>query len=145
MACIRRRRRPDELWSHDSVGVSSDRPLCQPHPQAHEAGRSAGSAADEVRVRHQPQDRKEARPDAPGDSARPRRRGDRMIGRRDFITLLGGAAAWPLAARSQTKRARIGWFTVAPHPYIDGFRQGLRELGWIEGENLAIEPIYADG
>src|SRR5262245_4323791 len=65
--------------------------------------------------------------------------------RRAFISLLGGAAAWPLAARAQTKRARIGWFTVAPHPYIDGFRQGLRELGWIEGENLAIEPIYADG
>src|SRR6516164_8389686 len=66
--------------------------------------------------------------------------------RREFITLLGSAAAaWPLAARAQTKRARIGWFTVAPHPYIDGFRQGLRELGWIEGENLAIEPIYADG
>src|SRR6516164_8135466 len=69
----------------------------------------------------------------------------RAVKRRDFITLLGGVAAWPLAARAQTKRARIGWFTVAPHPYIDGFRQGLRELGWIEGENLAIEPIYADG
>jgi putative ABC transport system substrate-binding protein len=67
------------------------------------------------------------------------------VRRREFITLLGGAAAWPLAARAQTKRARIVWFTVAAHPYIDGFRQGLRELGWIEGENLAIEPIYADG
>ena len=66
--------------------------------------------------------------------------------RRELITLLGGAAvAWPLAAHAQTKRARIGWFTVAPHPYIDGFRRGLMELGWIEGENLAIEPIYADG
>jgi putative ABC transport system substrate-binding protein len=67
------------------------------------------------------------------------------VKRRDFITLLGGAAAWPLAARAQTKRARIGWFTVAPHPYIDGFRRGLRELGWIEGENLVIEDTYADG
>jgi putative tryptophan/tyrosine transport system substrate-binding protein len=66
--------------------------------------------------------------------------------RRAFITLLGGAAvAWPLAARAQAKRARIGWFTVAPHPYIDGFRRGLRELGWIEGEDLVIEPTYADG
>jgi putative ABC transport system substrate-binding protein len=66
--------------------------------------------------------------------------------RREFITLLGGAAAaWPLAARAQAKRARIGWFTVAPHPYIDGFRRGLRELGWIEGEDLVIEPTYADG
>jgi putative tryptophan/tyrosine transport system substrate-binding protein len=69
-----------------------------------------------------------------------------MTNRREFITLLGGAAvAWPLAARAQTKRARIGWFTVAPHPYIDGFRRGLRELGWIEGENLVIEDTYADG
>jgi putative ABC transport system substrate-binding protein len=66
--------------------------------------------------------------------------------RREFITLLGGMAATrPLAAHAQTKRARIGWFTVAPHPYIDDFRRGLRELGWIEGENLVIEPIYADG
>jgi ABC-type uncharacterized transport system substrate-binding protein len=66
--------------------------------------------------------------------------------RRAFITLLGGAAvAWPLVARAQAKRARIGWFTVAPHPYIDGFRRGLRELGWIEGEDLVIEPTYADG
>jgi putative ABC transport system substrate-binding protein len=68
------------------------------------------------------------------------------VRRREFITLLGGAAAtWPLAARAQAKRARIGWFTVAPHPYIDGFRRGLRELGWIEGENLVIEQTYADG
>jgi putative tryptophan/tyrosine transport system substrate-binding protein len=65
--------------------------------------------------------------------------------RREFIRLLGGAAAWPLSAHAQTKPARIGWFTVAPHPYIDGFRRGLRELGWIEGENLVIEHIYADG
>jgi putative tryptophan/tyrosine transport system substrate-binding protein len=66
--------------------------------------------------------------------------------RREFITMLGGAAAaWPRAARAQTKRARIGWFTVAPHPYIEGFRRGLKELGWIEGENVVIEHTYADG
>ena len=52
---------------------------------------------------------------------------------------------WLRAARAQAKRARIGWFTVAPHPYIDGFRRGLKELGWIEGENLVIEQTYADG
>jgi putative ABC transport system substrate-binding protein len=66
--------------------------------------------------------------------------------RREFIELLGSAAvAWPLVARAQAKRARIGWFTVAPHPYVDGFRLGLSELGWVEGESLVIEPIYADG
>ena len=68
-----------------------------------------------------------------------------MIRRREFITLVGGAAAWPLAARAQNKRARIGWFTVAAHPYFDAFRRGLTELGWIEGENLLIEHTYADG
>jgi putative ABC transport system substrate-binding protein len=68
------------------------------------------------------------------------------VRRREFITLVGGAAAaWPLVVLAQAKRVRIGWFTVAPHPYIDGFRRGLRELGWIEGENLVIDPIYADG
>ena len=69
-----------------------------------------------------------------------------MIGRREFIALLGGATAMgPLAASAQTKRARIGWFTVAPHPYVEGFRRGLKELGWIEGENVVIEHTYADG
>jgi putative tryptophan/tyrosine transport system substrate-binding protein len=66
--------------------------------------------------------------------------------RRKFISLLGGAAAaWPLGASAQAKRARVGWLTVAPHPYVDGFRRGMKELGWIEGENLLIEYVYADG
>jgi putative ABC transport system substrate-binding protein len=65
--------------------------------------------------------------------------------RRAFITFLGGVAAWPFGVRAQAQRARVGWFTVAPHPYVDGFRRGMRELGWIEGENLLIEYIYADG
>ena len=56
--------------------------------------------------------------------------------RREFIGVLGGAAAWPMVARAQQpKLARIGWLTVAPHPFINGFRRGLRELGWIEGTN----------
>ena len=68
------------------------------------------------------------------------------MNRRALLTLLGGAAAtWPLAAQAQAKRARIGWFTVAPHPYIEAFRRGLRELGWIEGENLLIEQTHAEG
>ena len=64
--------------------------------------------------------------------------------RREFITLLGGAAAaWPLAARAQQagKVKRIGFLRVGPPPksFIEGFRQGLREQGLIEGQNIAIE------
>src|SRR5262245_35047203 len=70
--------------------------------------------------------------------------------RREFITLLGGAtAAWPLAARAQpTAAPSIGWLAFeAPenHGYFDALRQGLRELGYIEGKSLIIEPRWISG
>src|SRR5512132_1676819 len=70
--------------------------------------------------------------------------------RREFITLLGGgAAAWPLAARAQQigKVARIGFLRYAgPHQkQFDGFRDGLRANGYVEGQNIVIEQRYADG
>src|SRR5207247_2674994 len=85
------------------------------------------------------------------DAARPRRRGDR-VKRREFITLLGGAAAvWPLAASAQqTDRVRrIGVLetvsvTLNAANY-DALPQGLRELGYVEGRNLVIEYRSADG
>ena len=60
--------------------------------------------------------------------------------RREFITMLGGTAAWPLAARAQqsvSKMPRIG--IIDPGAQWDPFRQGLRDLGYIEGRNIAIE------
>jgi hypothetical protein len=65
--------------------------------------------------------------------------------RREFITLIGGAAAaWPLAVRAQhpQKMPLIG--TLMPSPVevstsLDAFLQGLRDLGYIEGQNIAIE------
>jgi putative ABC transport system substrate-binding protein len=66
--------------------------------------------------------------------------------RREFIALLSGAAAWPFAARAQqSKWARVGWFSIAPHPFIEGFRRGMLEFGWKEGGNFEIEQQYADG
>jgi len=74
------------------------------------------------------------------------------IGRRDFITSLGGAAAWPLAARAQQPQrlARIGYLgltSASQQPYggSDAFRAGLRDLGYVEGRNLHIEFRFAEG
>jgi putative ABC transport system substrate-binding protein len=71
------------------------------------------------------------------------------VKRRAFISLLGGAAAWPLAAHGQqpTKIHRIFWASTEsqPDPFVDGFREGLRERGYVEGRNLVLELRYAPG
>jgi putative tryptophan/tyrosine transport system substrate-binding protein len=73
------------------------------------------------------------------------------VKRRAFITLIGGAAAWPLAARAQqpARLPTIGFFGVSTQAnwseWTAAFVQRLRELGWTEGRNLAIEYRWADG
>ena len=66
--------------------------------------------------------------------------------RREFITLLGGAAAaWPLMARAQQpgKTPRIGIIDDSLH--WNAFRHGLRDLGYLEGQNIAFDYAYGDG
>jgi putative tryptophan/tyrosine transport system substrate-binding protein len=67
--------------------------------------------------------------------------------RREFITLLGGATIWPLAARAQQTMPVVGVLQAAPliNPYLAAFHQGLAEAGFVEGRNVTIDRRSVDG
>ncbi len=71
------------------------------------------------------------------------------MNRRDLMTLIGGVAAWPVAARAQRPASVVGYLSSRTAetdvPMLAAFRQGLGAAGYVEGQNVAIEYRFADG
>src|SRR5262249_37889800 len=143
-----RSRRADELWGRSCGHVSSGRRLHGANPQRCKASRTAGLAVEQIRVRHQRANGEIARHRGAQRVATARRRGHR-VRRRAFISLLASAAAaWPLAAHAQQPAIPvIGWLRAGRPGTADrltAFRQGLNDLGYIEGRNVAVERRDSD-
>src|SRR5262249_22851051 len=150
-------RRLDVVWTRSLRQLPPLSFLCRSHLEGRQAGRSSRSAANEVRTGYQPQDRQGARPPNSRQAARSCQRGYRMTAkmkRRGFITLVGGAAAWPLAARAQQRERmrRIGVLVsilAADDPEWqargNAFVQSLQERGWSDGRNVRIEYRWGLG
>src|SRR3977135_1064683 len=72
-----------------------------------------------------------------------------MIRRREFIALLGGSAAWPIVAGSQQPAMPVVGFLNSQSPdnqadYLQALRRGLKESGYVEGENVTVEYRWAE-
>src|SRR5512133_2726119 len=69
--------------------------------------------------------------------------------RREFLSLLSGVATWPLAARAQQTIPVVGFLNaaIADHykKFTNEFRRGLREMGFVEGQNVVVEYRWAEG
>jgi ABC-type uncharacterized transport system substrate-binding protein len=92
-----------------------------------------------------PEDRQGPRPHDPTVAAGAGGSDHRVVDRRRFVLMLFAILSPAVAAAQESKSARIGWLSTAPHPFIAAFREGLRDLGYREGRGLRIDERYAEG
>src|SRR5262249_48183719 len=110
--------------------------------------RLTGRAIHQVRVCHQFEHGQGAPHRSAADAVCTRRRDNRMK-RREFITLVGCVAAWPLAAQAQQSKPEIGFINAASAQsyarQLAAFLKGLAETGYIDDRNVAIQYRWAEG
>src|SRR5262249_13679460 len=145
-----RSRRVDELRSKPGRCVSAGWGLYRPHPQGRKASGAASRAVEQVRAGDQCRNRKDAWRYRANARARARGRGDRlMMRRREFIALLGGTVL-PLSTLAQQTGITVVGFLSSRSPSESSnstvaFRQGLSDVGFVEGQNLVIAFRWAEG
>src|SRR5262249_13324801 len=128
--------RPDQLWTKPPGPLSPGRQLRRKNPQGREACRPAGSAADDIRARRQSQDCQQAWHYRAARYPRSRRRGHRVMNRRELLLLFGAMTAAHTLSAQQKAMPVIGYLNSASPgpaaPYMAAFRQGLGETGYVE-------------
>jgi putative tryptophan/tyrosine transport system substrate-binding protein len=69
------------------------------------------------------------------------------LNRRGFVpTILAGLiGSRPVNAQQMPRPHRVGWLTTVPHPFLSSFREGMKDFGYVQGQNLLIDERYADG
>ena len=141
---------PDELWARSPAVLSSNRHVRGQDSERRQACRSPRRAADDVQAGDQSQDREGPRPHDPPVGARAGGRDHPIVDRRALIAGILGFLAMPLAAKAQPAGKVTGSGSCEPAraanaDMTNAFSQGLRELGYVEGQNVAIEYRWAEG